>query len=559
MEISKILKDWRISLYIILLIVSVILILPTGKSGALVTSVSAGSPFYGKVSAGETIEWANEKTISGPEDLKEFENYTGTLRFTHGGKLELVNIEAPGLKIKFAAPDKGRLKFGMDLVGGTRVLLEPEGNVSDATIQQILGTLQTRINVFGLKEARFQALKDVSGKSYVQIETSGALSDIEDLLARQGKFEGKISKSLKFSEGKIKLLNRTLTYSNGTLAVEGTNYKANESFALDGINFEILNLTESSADFYADVFTSPDIKSVCIQEQQGFCVSRVFRQTNNWEFDFQVFITKAAAEKFAAATKDSPMSLENPGYIEDKIILLLDDKVITDLNIAKSLAGQAYTEPVISGGKPTQKEATAEKLTLQSILQSGALPVKVNIVRVDQISATLGQGFVYSAALAGFVAALAVSAVIFARYRKMKIVVPVILTTLSEVVIIFGAAALIGWTIDLSSIAGIIATVGTGVDAQIFIIDELLAGASAQALTFKQKLKRAFFMIFGSASTVIAAMLPLMVIGIGVMRGFAITTIIGVLIGIFVTRPAFSKIAEKIFEATEEKSTSSAS
>jgi len=559
MEIPKILKDWRISLYIILLIVSVILILPTGKSGALVTSVSAGSPFYGKVSAGETIEWANEKTISGPEDLKEFENYTGTLRFTHGGKLELVNIEAPGLKIKFAAPDKGRLKFGMDLVGGTRVLLEPEGNVSDATIQQILGTLQTRINVFGLKEARFQALKDVSGKSYVQIETSGALSDIEDLLARQGKFEGKISKSLKFSEGKIKLLNRTLTYSNGTLAVEGTNYKANESFALDGINFEILNLTESSADFYADVFTSPDIKSVCIQEQQGFCVSRVFRQTNNWEFDFQVFITKAAAEKFAAATKDSPMSLENPGYIEDKIILLLDDKVITDLNIAKSLAGQAYTEPVISGGKPTQKEATAEKLTLQSILQSGALPVKVNIVRVDQISATLGQGFVYSAALAGFVAALAVSAVIFARYRKMKIVVPVILTTLSEVVIIFGAAALIGWTIDLSSIAGIIATVGTGVDAQIFIIDELLAGASAQALTFKQKLKRAFFMIFGSASTVIAAMLPLMVIGIGVMRGFAITTIIGVLIGIFVTRPAFSKIAEKIFEATEEKSTSSAS
>src|SRR3989344_4925751 len=553
MEIPKILKDWRISLYIILLIVSAILILPTGKSGALVTSVSADSPFYGKISAGETIEWANEKTISGPEDLKEFENYTGTLRFTHGGKLELVNIEAPGLKIKFAAPDKGRLKFGMDLVGGTRVLLEPEGNVSDATIQQILGTLQTRINVFGLKEARFQALKDVSGKSYVQIETSGALSDIEDLLARQGKFEGKISKSLKFSEGKIKLLNRTLTYSNGTLAVEGTNYKANESFALDGINFEILNLTESSADFYADVFTSPDIKSVCIQEQQGFCVSRVFRQTNNWEFDFQVFITKAAAEKFAAATKDSPMSLENPGYIEDKIILLLDDKVITDLNIAKSLAGQAITEPVISGGRPTQKEATNEKLTLQSILQSGALPVKLNVIRVDQISATLGQGFVYSAALAGFVAALAVSAVIFARYRKMKIVVPVILTTLSEVVIIFGAAALIGWTIDLSSIAGIIATVGTGVDAQIFIIDELLAGASSQPLTFKQKLKRAFFMIFGSASTVIAAMLPLMVIGIGVMRGFALTTIMGVLIGIFITRPAFSRIAENILGNEEEK------
>ncbi len=549
----KFFRDWRILLYALLLIVSVILILPTGKTGALVTSVSADSPFYGKVSAGETIEWVNEKAISGPEDLKEIENFTGTLRFTHNGKVDLANIETPGLKIKFAAPDKSRLKFGMDLVGGTRVLLEPEGNVSDAEIQQILGTLQTRINIFGLKEARFQAVKDVSGKRYVQIETSGALSDIEDLLARQGKFEGKISKSLKFSDGKIKLLNRTLTYSNGTLDVEGTNYTVNESFAFDGIIFEILNVTEDSAKLYADVFKSPDIKSVCIQEQQGFCVSRVFRQSNRWEFDFQVFITKEAAEKFAAATKDSPTDIQNPGYIEDKIILLLDDKVITDLNIAKSLAGQAYTEPVISGGRPTQKEASAEKLTLQSILQSGALPVKVNIVRVDQISSTLGQGFVYSAALAGVVAALAVSAVIFFRYRKMKIVLPVILTTLSEVVIIFGAAALIGWTIDLASIAGIIATVGTGVDAQIFIIDELLAGASAQALTFKQKLKRAFFMIFGSASTVIAAMLPLMIIGIGVMRGFAITTILGVLIGIFVTRPAFSRIAENILGSEENK------
>ena len=63
-------------------------------------------------------------------------------------------------------------------------------------------------------------------------------------------------------------------------------------------------------------------------------------------------------------------------------------------------------------------------------------------------------------------------------------------------------------------------------------------------------------MIFGSASTVIAAMLPLMVIGIGVMRGFAITTIIGVLIGIFITRPAFSRIAEKIFESGEETKSS---
>jgi preprotein translocase subunit SecD len=150
--------------------------------------------------------------------------------------------------------------------------------------------------------------------------------------------------------------------------------------------------------------------------------------------------------------------------------------------------------------------------------------------------------------IAGCVAALAVACVIFARYRKLKFTLPIILTSVSEVIIILGAAAVIKWTIDLSSIAGIIATVGTGVNAQIIILDEMRAGGAERVYTIKQKIKRAFFIIFGSASTVIAAMIPMLFIGIGVMRGFAITTIIGVLLAVFITRPAFSRIAEKLME-----------
>jgi preprotein translocase subunit SecD len=80
------------------------------------------------------------------------------------------------------------------------------------------------------------------------------------------------------------------------------------------------------------------------------------------------------------------------------------------------------------------------------------------------------------------------------------------------VVIILGVVALIGYTLDLAAIAGIIATVGTSVDAQVMLVDELLAGA--QVYTLKQRVKRAFFMIFGSAATVLAAMLPLAIIGL---------------------------------------------
>ena len=106
-------------------------------------------------------------------------------------------------------------------------------------------------------------------------------------------------------------------------------------------------------------------------------------------------------------------------------------------------------------------------------------------------------------------------------------------------------SVVINWTIDLAAIAGIIAAVGTGIDSQIVIIDQTLRG-EAKLESMKEKLKRAFFVIFGSAGTVIAAMLPLMILGFGLLRGFAITTIMGVLIGVFIARPAYGEIVKKI-------------
>ena len=122
-----------------------------------------------------------------------------------------------------------------------------------------------------------------------------------------------------------------------------------------------------------------------------------------------------------------------------------------------------------------------------------------------------------------------------------------IFTGLSEVVIILGFAALIRWNLDLAAIAGIIAAVGTGVDDQIVITDEVLQGKSADE-SWVERMKRAFFIIFAAYFTMIVAMLPLWFIGAGVLKGFALTTIIGVTIGVFITRPAFAKIIEQLNE-----------
>ena len=117
--------------------------------------------------------------------------------------------------------------------------------------------------------------------------------------------------------------------------------------------------------------------------------------------------------------------------------------------------------------------------------------------------------------------------------------------SLSEVLIILGIATVIGWTIDLPAIAGIIASVGTGIDSQIMIIDQALRG-EVKTQTLKEKIGRAFFVIFGSAGTIIAAMIPLMAIGFGLLRGFAITTIIGVLVGVLIARPAYGVIIKRM-------------
>ena len=114
--------------------------------------------------------------------------------------------------------------------------------------------------------------------------------------------------------------------------------------------------------------------------------------------------------------------------------------------------------------------------------------------------------------------------------------------------IISEIAALIKQSIALAAIAGILATVGTGVDAQLVITDEVLASGQQAAYNWKEKLKRSFFIIMGSYSTVIAAMIPLLLIGAGLLKGFAIVTIIGATIGVFVTRPAYARIIEVLLD-----------
>jgi len=140
---------------------------------------------------------------------------------------------------------------------------------------------------------------------------------------------------------------------------------------------------------------------------------------------------------------------------------------------------------------------------------------------------------------------LGVSIIIFIRYKKFKMSLALLFTSFSEILIILGIAALIKWNLDLPSIAGILATIGTGVDQQIIILDEARSGRES---SIKQRLKRALFIIISAYATSLASLIPLYWAGAGLFKGFAITTIIGITAGVFISRPAFADMVRKMGE-----------
>lgn len=214
-----------------------------------------------------------------------------------------------------------------------------------------------------------------------------------------------------------------------------------------------------------------------------------------------------------------------------------------------------FSQLVITGSAINADEAQRELKALEVLLETGSLPIGIKSISKETISPLLGEEFLNSALIIGLVGLLIVSIVIFIRYRILKLVFPIIITGASEIILILGFASLVKFNLDLAAVAGILAAVGTGVDHQIIISDELLRGELVTADTLDVRAKKAFFIIFATAATTIATMLPIIFFsfGLGKLRGFAIIIIVGVLVGIFISRPAFSVLAQHVLKSEHKE------
>lgn len=495
----------RTWILIIALVISLIAISPSFKTGVVVKSVDKNSSaFDAGLRAGEIIVAVNEKVVKNQEDygnviseifkdgqMKKIEIKTKQETYT------FFTNETP--KITVENVPKSKIQTGLDLRGGARALVQPNGTLNEQELNDLISISRNRFNVYGLSDVQIRGVSDLEGNKFMLIEVAGATpSDLEKLIAQQGKFEAKIGNISVFHSGK------------------------------------------------------QDITSICKNDARcaGIRSCSAINEGEQCTFDFAIYLSPEAAERHALVTQN--LSLDETGrYLSEKLYLYVDDVEVSSLLISSNLKGKVETQISIQGSgvggtrEEAYNEAVKEMNHLQTILQTGSLPYKLNIVKLDNISPTLGKDFTRLLVLAGIISIVAVSLIVFARYRKIKSSLVLLFTSFSELVIILGVAAFIKWNLDLPSIAGILATIGTGVDSQIVILDEARKNLS---ISLKERIKRALFIIIAAYATSVASLIPLGWAGAGLFKGFAITTIIGTTVGVFISRPAFAEIIRKMEE-----------
>jgi protein-export membrane protein SecD len=205
---------------------------------------------------------------------------------------------------------------------------------------------------------------------------------------------------------------------------------------------------------------------------------------------------------------------------------VLDGKVITAPTI---------NEPICGGSGQISGNFTVETANeLSVLLRAGALPAPLTVVEQRTVGAELGQDAINSGAMAGIVGAGLVVAFMILAYGLFGVMACVALVI--NIAMIMASMSMVGATLSLPGIAGLILTIGMAVDANVIIYERMReeqAHGRGPAMAIDAGFSRALITIIDSHLTQIGVALILFQFGHGPVRGFAWTLSIGVLTSVF--------------------------
>ena len=246
--------------------------------------------------------------------------------------------------------------------------------------------------------------------------------------------------------------------------------------------------------------------------------------------DARVSIDSQFNEPYVSLTFDSDgartFERVTTKYVDKQLAIVLDGNVHSAPNI---------NEPISGGKAQVSGSFTYESARdLAIVLRAGALPAPVEIIQNVTVGPTLGRDSIEAglrAAALGFVLVLIFMVV---YYRVSGVIAD--FAILLNIVMLLGAMAWLNATLTLPGIAGIILTVGMGVDSNVLIferIKEELRGGRTPRSAVNAGYERAWWTIVDSNVTTLITAFVLFQFGSGPIKGFAVTLSLGILINLF--------------------------
>ncbi len=382
-------------------------------------------------------------------------------------------------------------KRGLDLQGGTSITLRADmKDVATAERENALNSakevIEKRINFLGVSEPLVQTSK--SGNEYrILVEIPG-VTDVNQAVQLVGQ-----TAKLTFWE-------------EGAPLASGSAESASEAAAL-AAQGKPLGIPQ---------LLGPTAKQTELNGNDLKKASVVF-DPNSGKPQVELQFTTDGAKKFGDITE------RNVGKI---IAIALDDQLIEAPRVNEPIFGGSA---VITGDFNTQQ---ANSLQIQ--LNAGALPVSLDVLQQQAIGATLGQESVQKSLLAGLIGFVVVVIFMTVLYGRLGFIASIALAVYS--LILLALFRLIPVTLTLAGIAGFILSVGIAVDANILIFErmkeEQRRGRSNRA-AIDLGFERAWLSIRDSNMASLITSSVLFYFGTGVVRGFAFTLALGIIVSLF--------------------------
>lgn len=366
-----------------------------------------------------------------------------------------IALDAGELGIGVGEVDSKGFRFGIDLVGGEKISLSGETELSYVDISYISDVLEKRLKVIGSKSSRIHVDDKIIS---IYVPTG---SEIGHILTN-GKFEAVIEEELKLTNGTGRIRVGAESYDvfwNGSgVIVEGTEYEIDEFFDIGGIEFKTINATNDSIIVNALVFDNADVGMPV--DFVGY--ANYDTQSRQYQFNIPIELSESAGEKFSEITEGlMPLYGIGGGVLNGMLAYYLDGEEITRLSIPSDMAATPIETISIVGGESTMKEAVDKKMLIEIALE-GKIENQLVVENIERFSGTMGWMIWVGEAV--LISCLVVTFVIGAiRYKNLKVGAIGALVLGLEIIYIFGIAAISqtllapGWVIDAISLVGICA------------------------------------------------------------------------------------------------------